>query len=229
MKKRTTLKQLKFSYIVSVCVILCLLFTTQIIIQLTLKKETETRALSGQVSLQALRAPLMLKNTLELVITPGNKTFSGLLQKDMQKMIPEEQWLLNGALPANAVDQLKSIDKYFQIMIKAGNEIVLDTNNYDAKNKTRLKDQGRASVDLFNAETLYLPGIVAVSTSLSTEADILVFRVQLAEICLFFLSVSTVFAEYLFIARPGIRSAQDIFNELEDKMTQIGNQQTTPP
>lgn len=223
MEQRVSLKQLKTSYFVSVAVILLLLLTTQLIIQLTLHQEVSVRAQSTQLLTQALRVQRIQRNALYFLEAPGDGGTISQMQMDITSIDQMEAAFLNGGLSGDELANIKATDDDEKKMIGAADTILLinEEKPYPKNDGSKMKLISNAEVQVFSEQPIYLRGLVSANTLLESQTDSLILRIQLVEISLFSLSVLTLLSEYIFVARPGMKSVEEAVSVLQEAVIKV--------
>lgn len=208
------MKKLHFSYTSAVAIILLLVTLSQIAIQITLLKETQTRDLATLMNRQELRTQRILRTALMLVASnPMDKSINPLqtdpataLQDDLT-FTRQTQTALSGD-DAQVSDQMQALQAEYEQMSTAGYEILADHKRNDRKTLvTHL-------APMFLHEQKYLQGTYQAGLALTQQADDLVNRVRWLELAIYVITLGIVAYEVYGIVLPAERERREEIAEL---------------
>lgn len=215
------MKKLHFSYASAVAIILLLVTLSQIAIQITLLKETQTRDLATLMNRQELRTQRILRVSLMLVATnPMDKSINPLginpaqqLQDDLTFTRQTQTVLSGDDVPVS--DQMKAMQNEYEAMSTAGYEILTDHKRND-----------RAAVvaqltPMFLHEQKYLQGTYNAGLDLTQQADDLVNRVRWLELAIYVITILIVAYEVFGIVLPAERERKEEIAELRSEILKL--------
>lgn len=226
----TLVKRLTFSYYSAALIIAILIVCAQIIIQVTLAQEVNTRNYAVLMSRQELRSQRLLRNSILVFAGPKDKDFKplnvdpeGQLKDDLTFLEAANTTLIQTSQSPDASSSLQSIQNDFHWMDQEGHQILVDQQKKD------MKDMGRQISLLFVHEQNYLSGVYSAYAKLSQQADDYVTRVQIIEIVIFCIAMVVLGFEVLGVVRPAIRDYDQALEKLKEvKLLEISQIETPP-
>lgn len=215
------MKKIHFVYASAVVIIIVLFTLSQVVIQLTLLQETQTRDLATLMNRQELRTQRILRVSLMLVAAnPMDKSINPLginpaqqLSDDLTFTRQTQTVLTSDGVPVSS--QMIAMQSEYEQMSTAGYEILSDHKRND-----------RAAVvshlsPMFLHEQKYLQGTYQAGLDLTQEADDLVNRVRWLELAIFIITICIVGYEVFGIVLPAERERREEIEELRGQILNL--------
>lgn len=214
-------KKLHFAYTSAVAIILLLVTLSQIAIQVTLLRETQTRDLATLMNRQELRTQRILRVSLMLVASnPMDKSINPL-GVDPAKQLSDDltftrqtQTVLSGdGVPVSS--QMIALQSEYEAMSTAGYEIL-------AAHKKNDRQAVLAQLaPMFLHEQKYLQGTYNAGIALTQQADDLITRVRWLELIIYIITICIVGYEVWGIVLPAERERKEEIEELRGQILNL--------